>query len=289
MNVPLVAIVGETASGKSALAMALAERLDGEIVCADSRTVYKAMDIGTAKPTAGERARVPHYCLDLVTPEQSFSAADFKRHAGAAVEDISRRGKLPIVVGGTGLYVDALLYDFQFRQPARPEERQRLQGMSVEELQAEIVRKGIALPKNSRNPRHLTRAIETDGQVASRGELTPGTVIIGVDADRAELNQRITGRMEAMIGQGLEMEVRELQHTYGWDAPGMGSIGYREWQDYFLGTSQLAEVTRSIAKNTRNLAKRQRTWFKRNNSVHWISNSSKIETIVDLVTTKSNK
>ena len=289
INEPLLAIVGETASGKSALGLALAEQLNGEIICADSRTIYQGMDIGTAKPSLAEQTRVRHHCLDIVDPNQPFSAADFKKAAEAAMADMRSRGKLPIIVGGTGLYVDALLYDFQFRPVADPLERQRLNTLTVAELQDELDRKGITLPENSRNPRHLIRALETDGVTAERGELPPQTVILGLQTDRADLNQRIGERVEAMMKAGLEAEVGKLQQVYGWDAPGMQAIGYREWPDYFSGSLSLDTVTKSIIKSTQKLAKRQRTWFKRNNSVQWLVNGEALDHVVDIVTTKMNK
>ena len=162
---PLIVITGPTASGKSALAMDIAKKYGGEIICADSRTVYKGMDIGTAKPTEQDQREVPHHLLDVVEPNQPFSAAEFKERANQAICDISARGKLPMLVGGTGLYIDAVLFDYHFGLPADPNRRSDLQAMSVEQLQHVCLEQGIHLPINVRNKRHLVRAIEIGGVI----------------------------------------------------------------------------------------------------------------------------
>jgi tRNA dimethylallyltransferase len=272
---PLVVIVGETASGKSAFAMELAESNGGEIICADSRTIYKGMDIGTAKPTPDEQQKVPHHCLDLVSPDQSFTAADFKAHAAAAIDDITNRGKLPIVVGGTGLYVDAILYDFTFRAPADKSLRAELNALNVSELQKRLAEQGIPLPNNPLNPRHLIRALETGGEPAGRKPLRANTLILGIDPDRDELRVRIERRVDAMIEAGLEQEVRGLSDRYGWDVPPMQTIGYQEWKAYFSGTQSLEQTREFIVRATAAYAKRQRTWFRRNKSIHWLVNREK--------------
>jgi tRNA dimethylallyltransferase len=286
---PLIVIVGETASGKSALAMELAEQYNGGIICADSRTIYKEMDIGTAKPGPAERKRVPHYCLDLVRPDERFTVADFKQHALRAIDDIAGRGKLPIMVGGTGLYIDAVLYDFQFRPPSDPVERLRLQAMTVEELQQELTDKGIPLPENSRNPRHLVRTLETGGAVSVRKELRPNTLVLGLKVERELLAERIQARVGQMVGQGFADEVRQVSQKYGWDAPALQAPGYKAFRGYISGMADLDEAKAAFVKNDLQLAKRQRTWFKRNNSVHWFDNGGNLTNFVELVTTLVNK
>jgi tRNA dimethylallyltransferase len=283
---PLIAIVGETASGKSALGLELAEKFGGEIICADSRTIYKGMDIGTAKPTGAERARVPHHLVDVVNPDEHFSAARFKELAQAAIDDVSARGKLPILVGGTGLYVDSVLFDYEFRAPADSAERNRLQAMSVEDLQTEIVAKGFAMPENWQNKRHLTRLLEADGAVDVKKPLRENTLVLGLEIARNRLKGRITSRVEHMVELGLEVEVRALVSKYGWQAEGMNGIGYREWQEYVSGTQNLADTAAQIVKDTLALAKRQRTWFRRNASVQWLPDRSNA---VGIVTTFLNK
>lgn len=285
-NAPLIAIVGETGSGKSSMAIELAKYCDGEIICADSRTIYKGMDIGTAKPTLLQRAEVPHHLLDITNPAEAFSAAKFKEAAERAIDDISARRKIPLLVGGTGLYVDAVLFDYQFAQPPNLKLRTRLQALSVAQLQQEIIANDLPMPQNDKNPRHLMRVIETGGQSQQRLLLRKNTLVIGITVDRTELKQRIENRVSQMFEDGLIDEVRQLQEVYGWEAPGMQSPGYAEFKQYFTGQQTLLQTQDLIVQHHLNLAKRQRTWFKRNKSIHWIS---KQEQAVDLVTTLLNK
>ena len=148
---PLVVIVGPTASGKTAVAIELAGRFDGEIICADSRTIYKGMDVGTAKPSAKEQAAVPHWGLDLVEPGERFTAADFQRYAVAKIAEFRARGRVPFLVGGTGLYVDAVLFGYEFGPEATARQRQELEGWSLLQLQEYCVKNNIKLPENSQN------------------------------------------------------------------------------------------------------------------------------------------
>lgn len=283
---PLIAIVGETASGKTALAIELAEQFGGEIICADSRTVYRDLNIGTAKPTIEERQRVPHHLLDIIGPDQPFSAADFKQLANAAITEIWSRGKVPLLVGGTGLYIDAVLFDYTFSEPADPRERQRLQALSIGELQAEIVARGIPMPENDRNPRYLMRALETGGTSQECKPLRENTLVLGLHIDREVLRQKITCRVDMMIDAGFIQEVQDAAKTYGWDAPGLRAPGYKAFREYIEGTITLNEAKAQFVYNDMQLAKRQRTWFRRNKSIHWITQQAQA---VDLATTLLNK
>lgn len=284
---PLVVIVGQTASGKSALAMHLARRFNGEIIAADSRTVYRGMDIGTAKPTPKDRAAVPHHLIDIVDPDESFNVADFQRLANAAIKDVARRGKLPILVGGTGLYVDAVIYNFGLRKPADPELRKELGGLSVEELQARLLEQGLPLPANVRNPRHLIRVIETGGQVAVRGPLRPRTLIIGLQIDPETLRAKIAHRVDAMVDAGLVEEVRRLGEQYGWDLPALQAPAYKAFRLYIEGKISLEEAKRQFVKYDWQYARRQKTWFKRNKDIVWVDN--RVEKIEDLITSFLSK
>ncbi len=283
---PLIVIVGTTASGKSTLAIELAKKFNGEIVCADSRTVYKGMDIGTAKPTQDDQALVPHHLLDVVTPNKRFGAADFKKLAVQAIEDISKRGKLPILVGGSGLYIDSVVYDFSFRESGDPKERSRLEALSVSQLQAELRSAGIPLPNNPSNPRHLVRAIETKGEVPVRNPLRPHTLVLGLRMEKKALIGRIRKRVEAMVEAGLIDEARGLVAEYGHSAPALGAPGYKPITEYLNGTISLEEAKTQFIKNDMNLAKRQLTWFRRNKSIHWLEEQGEA---VELVTTFLNK
>jgi len=284
---PLIAIIGETASGKSALAVELAQRFNGELICADSWTVYRDFNIGTAKPTAEECALVPHHLLDVADPREGFSAVVFQRLAKEAIADITARGRLPIMVGGTGLYIDSVLYDYSFLPPSDPELRDELNAMSLEEVlkradDMELDVTGIDL----RNKRRVIRLIENNGVRPDRQELRGNTLVLGIAVEREELRARVTARVDAMLAAGLENEVRRLSETYGWEAEPMKGIGYREWQESFAGSQNLDETRERIIKATMDLAKRQRTWFKRNNGIQWVSDRSNA---VDITTTFLNK
>lgn len=283
---PLIVIVGETASGKTALAIELAKQFNGEVIAADSRTVYRGMDIGTAKPTPEEQDGIPHYLIDVVSPDEEFTAAEFKKMANEKIAKIGERGKLPIIVGGTGLYIDSVIYDFEFRTPADTELREKLQGLSVDELQEILKGKDLPLPENSRNPRHLIRAIETGGAVASRQPLRENTLVLGLTIDREELRQKLAKRVELMVNQGFVDEVKHVAKQYGWDAPALQAPGYKAFRKYLAGEATLEEAKTLFIQNDAQLAKRQRTWFRRNKDIHWIC---KKDEAVDLVTTFLNK
>jgi len=283
---PLIVIVGETASGKSALALELAQQCNGEIIAADSRTVYKGMDIGTAKPSPDEQRLVPHHLLDVATPDQRFTVADFKRLAQGAIIEVSKRGRIPFLVGGSGLYIDAILYDFTFKGEADMQQRQRLQALSVEELQQELKTQGVPLPENRRNPRHLIRALETGGMPAVRTALRPNTLVIGLEIDRQRLKSKLEQRVDAMVDQGFLEEVGSISEQYGWDLAALQAPGYKAFRAYLAGELTLSEAKAAFVRNDFQLAKRQRTWFKRNKDINWISRK---EEAVDLITTFLNK
>jgi tRNA dimethylallyltransferase len=279
---PLLVIVGETASGKSSLALELAKQLGGEIVCADSWTVYKGFDIGTAKPTSLERALVPHHLLDVADPRGGFNAVIFQQLALAAIESIQRRGKLPILVGGTGLYIDSVLYHYEFLPPTSPELRQELNKLTLDELLERAEQNGLGTVEiDTRNKRRVIRLIENDGQMPTKQPLRPNTYILGLEVAREDLRLRITQRVDRMFEQGLEAEVRRLADQYGWDAEPMKGIGYREWRPYFKGSQSLDETREKIRKNSMDLAKKQRTWFRRNTAIHWIQDTREVAIIVE--------
>ena len=287
-NPPLIVIVGETASGKSELAVQVAERFNGEIIAADSWTVYKDFTIGTAKPDENTRSRVPHYLLDIAEPEAGFNAADYKRLALSAIADIAVRGKLPILVGGTGLYVDSILFDYSFLPPATPDIRSELDSLTIEELLTMIHQQGYDLTGiDVRNKRRLVRLIESKGARPDRAlSMRDDTLVIGVRVEREELRERIAVRVDAMLTAGLIDEVDTLRQAYGWDVEPMKGIGYREFYEYFNGSQSIDETRERIVSSSLNLAKRQRTWFRRNKSIHWISTQDEA---VELITTFLNK
>ena len=286
---PLLVIVGETASGKSALALQLAQRLNGEIICADSWTVRREVNVGTAKPSPEEQAKVPHHLLDVVGPDEDFTAAVFKRMALEAIDDIAARGKVPLLVGGTGLYIDGVVYDFGFLPAGDRGERETLNRLSAPELTAEVEARGLELGDvDIRNKRRLIRLLETNGARPERREQRSNTLIIGLKVDRTTLDQRIEQRVDAMLVAGLEEEVKALADRYGWDCEALKGVGYSQWKDYFLGAADLDLTRARIIKATRDLAKRQRTWFKRNSSIQWFSTPVNLPEVVDFITTNLN-
>jgi tRNA dimethylallyltransferase len=286
---PLIVIVGETASGKSALAMELAQRLDGEIICADSWTVYKGFDIGTAKPTAADQKRVPHHLLDVADPEVGFSAAVFQRLTKQAITDITARGKLPLLVGGTGLYVDSILYEYSFLPPSDPALRDELNYLSLEEVLAraeamELDTTGIDL----RNKRRVIRLIENEGVRPTKQPLRKNTLVLGIGIEREELERKDKARIDAMVDEGFVEEVRSLLDKYGPDIEPFRAPGYRAFKDYVNGAVTLDAAKLRFFQNDMQLAKTQRTWFKRNESIHWLTTEDKIAEAVDLATTFLN-
>lgn len=285
---PLIVIVGETGSGKSELAIRLAKKFNGEVIAADSRTVYKGMDIGTAKVAPAERDGIRHHLLDVVEPDQDFSAAEFKKMAVQAIDQIANGGKLPILAGGSGLYIDSVLYDYKFRTPPSSA-REYLNKKTVTELQLMIQERGLPVPVNSRNPRHLIRTIETDGLVSVKDELRRNTLIIGLQPDRDELKTRLETRADAMIRAGLVAEVKRLSETYGWEIKPMQAPAYKAFRNYIEGHESLAEAKQKFVRYDLDLAKRQRTWFKRNKSIQWFSTPVNWSTVVAVVTTFLNK
>lgn len=285
-NVSMVVIVGPTASGKSQAALDVARRFEGEIICADSRTVYKSMDIGTAKPTLVERGEIPHHLIDIIEPSESFSVAAFQHLALEACEDIRSRGRLPIVVGGSGLYIDSLLYNYQFLDNPNTEIRQELSTMSVTELQNIIAERNLDPPVNYKNHRHLSRVIETNGQKGSKSEINQDTVIVGINPGLEVIKQRIALRANEMLEQGLVKEVSSLVHKFTWESPGLQSTSYKAFRQHLERGASIEDATEQFIRNDYRLARRQLTWFRRNKSIHWTSEQSEV---VDFVTTSLNK
>jgi len=266
---PLVVIVGPTASGKSSTAMRIAEEFDGEIICADSRTIYKGMDIGTAKPTEADRAVIPHWGLDLVEPGELFTAADFKYFAQQKIAEIRSRGRVPILVGGTGLYVDGVIFDYKFVTP-RPELRERLEALSLEKLVSYCENNNISLPENQQNRRHLVSAILRENVSGKRlNAPIANSLIVGITTERDELRSRIEARAEQLFETGMVEEARKLGNKYGWDSEAMTGNIYRLVKQYLDGEFDENELKQRFVTSDWQLAKRQLTWLKRNEFITW--------------------
>lgn len=287
---PLLVVVGETASGKSSLALQLATKFNGEIICADSWTVYKDFTIGTAKPSPADQLAIRHHLLDIADPAIGFSAAQYKQLADAAISSITQRGKLPILVGGTGLYVDSVLYNYQFLPAPEASFRQELNQLSIAELLQRAVDRGLDTAAiDIGNKRRIIRLIENNGMLPTKQALRSQTLLLGLQTDRTLLEQRITERVDNMLQSGLQQEVTELAGRYSWEAEPMKGIGYREFKLYLSGAQTIEQTRSAIIRSTMALAKKQRTWFKRNKSIQWLTTDDKLAEAVDIATSFLNK
>ena len=289
---PVVAVVGPTASGKSALGVALARRFGGEVISADSMQIYKGLDVGTAKVTAEETQGIPHHGVDILTPDQTFSVADFTALAGRLEQEISAREKLPILVGGTGLYVQSFLYGVRFTAEKAPD------GLR-EQLAAELAQKGpealyaelqsvdpeAAAAIHPNNHVRVLRALEhyrATGKKLSEQKadsLPPEkpyrSLILGLDfPERAQLYRRIDGRVDAMMEAGLLEEAKLVYENRDAFKTAAQAIGYKEFFPYFAGESELAPCVEKLKQASRNYAKRQLTWFRHMEGVCWLDASA---------------
>lgn len=270
-ELPLVVIVGPTASGKSATAMRIAEEFNGEIICADSRTIYKYMDIGTAKPSAEDRARVPHWGLDIVEPGETFTAADFKYYAQQKIAEIRQRGHVPMIVGGTGLYVDGVIFDYEFSPPS-PELREKLEALELDELINYCYDNNITLPENHQNRRYVIRAIERKNISVKRlNEPIAQTLVVGITTNKDELRSRITERAEQLFETGMVEEAKMLGEKYGWESEAMTGNIYRLVKQFLDREFDEEELKQRFITSDWQLAKRQLTWLKRNPFIVWKS------------------
>ncbi len=277
----IIAIVGPTASGKSALALRVAGRDGGEIVSADSRQVYRGMDIGTAKPSAAEQATVPHHCIDLVEPSEPYDVARYQRDGRAALADIATRGKTAYVVGGTGLYVrallDGLLLDDAPTDPdlrASLERRVAAEGAAVLHGELAHIDGAAAQRVDPRNERRLVRYLELAllvGRVPAARQDAIACRRIGLDPPRAWLDERIGARVTRMVDEGVLDETRRLMDA-GIDPrlPSMSGHGYVHWAAYVRGDITLEPAVAATAKDVRAYSRRQMTWFRRDPEIRWV-------------------
>ncbi len=281
---PLIAIVGPTAVGKTELSIRLAERFHGEIVSADSRLIYVGLDIGTAKPTPEEQARVPHHLIDVTTPDRPLSLAEYMQMAYAAIDDILARGRVPFLVGGTGQYVWAVLEGWRVPE-VPPDEalRARLEAEAREKGPDVLYRRLLELDPaaadliDPRNVRRVIRALEvihhTGRPFTEQRRKSPppyDTLIVGLTRPRADLYRRIDLRIERMLTQGLVEEVRRLLEAgYDPNLPALTGIGYRQIVTYLQGKCTLEEAVQAIRKATRRYVRHQYNWFRLNDPRIW--------------------
>lgn len=280
---PLIAIVGPTAVGKTELSIKLAKHFNGEIISGDSMQVYKKMDIGTAKATEAERAEVPHHLIDILEPEEGWTVAAFQERALQVIKDIRARGKLPIVVGGTGLYIQSITHELSFAD-AKSDPTYRTQLEAFLEAHGNIAlhqqlkeqdpkAAEVIHPNNSRRVIRALEVIQTTGNRFSEQENQLGdarfhTALIGLTMDRETLYERINRRVDQMISQGLVAEVKRLYDT-GVNSQAIQAIGYKELYAYFAGEVTLEEAVDSLKQHSRHYAKRQLTWFRNRSEAEW--------------------
>lgn len=283
-RLPLLVITGPTATGKSAVAVEVALRVGGEVISADSMMVYRGMDIGTAKPTPAERKGVPHHLIDVVDPEEDFSVAAFQALAREHIWEINARGRLPILTGGTGLYIRAVVEGFRFAGGVNRELRRRLAEEARrfgslylhERLQA--VDPETAARIHPHNVKRVIRALEVFYQTgkpisAAATAVAPqyNALVFGLYLEREELYRRIEARVDAMLAAGLVDEVKRLlARGVPREATAMQALGYKEIAAYLKGEVTFEEAVRLLKRNTRRFAKRQFTWFKREEGIRWL-------------------
>ena len=298
----LVVLIGPTAVGKTALSLALARRLDAEIISGDSMLFYRGFDIGTAKPTKEERAAVPHHFIDILAPEASFNVMDFQRLAREEIGRIAARGKLPLVVGGTGLYIKSLLEGYVFNETSGDRAyREKLERLAQEKGKAFVhgllqeADPEAAARLHINDFRRVVRALEvaslgnehiSEQREAAGGELAYDAYVIGLRRERQALYARIEERVEAMLEAGFADEVRSLlAEGVPRDCPAMKGIGYREMLAYLAGSMDLPLAAEEIKKATRHFAKRQLTWFRKMPYVHWYAASQGEELLLEKICT----
>ena len=289
MQKPLVIVIGgPTASGKTSLSIKLAKQINGEIISADSMQIYKDMDIGTAKPTEEEKEGIKHYLLDFVSPDQRYSVADFKKDAENAIEEILKKGKTPIIVGGTGLYIDTLVYGIEYPNIDYDEDfrNQLYKKAETEEGLASLYEQAMkidpkAMEKISKlDKKRITRVIEmyhntgktkTELEIESRKKgVKYDYRVFAINMDREKLYERINLRVDMMIEAGLIDEVKNLLEKYSDFPTAMQGLGYKETVEYLENKISKEEMIEKIKQESRRYAKRQLTWFRKNKDIKWI-------------------
>ena len=278
-----IAILGPTAAGKTNLAIQLAKGHNGEIVCVDSRTVYRGLDIGTAKPTRKEQELVRHHLLDILDPEEMITAARFKELAERARIDIISRGRLPILVGGSGLYMDAILYDYKFPGEADMKRRAELDKLSLQGLKNKLrdLDPELYVQTDIDNKRRLIRAIEVSGQPRSMGrQVIKDCLCLGLTMSNEVARERIRLRLGKMLDDGLMKEVETIGERFGYDCPALQVTGYGPFKQVVFGNTTVSEALLDAENETMAVYKKQVTWFKRNKEIKWVTGTQEAEELV---------
>ena len=301
----VIVICGPTASGKTALSIELAKKINGEIVSADSMQIYKDMNIGSAKVTNEEMQEIKHYMIDCVSPDERFSVADYKTNAKNAIEEIIKKGKTPIVVGGTGLYIDALIYEIEYKDIKIDENyRKELQEIEKNQGLEVLYKKALeidpkAMEKISQNDsKRIMRVLEiykatgknkTEQEAESRlKEIPYDYKVFALTMNREKLYERINKRVDIMIEKGLINEVENLLKKYKEFPTSMQGLGYKEVRDYFQGKTTKNEMIEKIKQESRRYAKRQLTWFRKNKQTIWLDSLEKIEDNINIILEEAN-
>lgn len=301
----VIVICGPTASGKTALSIELAKKINGEIVSADSMQIYKYMDIGSAKPTKDEMSGIKHYMLDFVEPNIRYSVADYKKEAEKCIDEILSKGKVPIVVGGTGLYVNSLIYGIEYNENNLDEKYRKKLEKEVEEKGLEKLYNEaykidpIAMEKISCNDKkrilrvleiyHETGKTKTEQEIESRrNEVKYDYKVFAINMDRQKLYDRINRRVDIMIEQGLIDEVKNLVSKYKDLPTSIQALGYKETKEYLEGRISKEDMIDKIKMETRRYAKRQLTWFRKNEQTLWLDGFADKDTNIRIIMEEIN-
>ena len=300
----VIVIGGPTASGKTALSIALAQKINGEIVSADSMQIYKDMDIGTAKPTKQEIQGIKHYMLDFVSPEERYSVADYKKEAKKAIKEILEKGKVPIVIGGTGLYIESLIYEIEFLNvETNLEYRKHLEEIAEKEGLEVLYKKAVeidskAMEKISPNDRkrmirvlelyHETGKTKTQLDEESKKEPEYDYKLFAIEMEREKLYERINKRVDIMLELGLIEEVKQICKKYNEFPTAMQGLGYKEVVEYLNKKITYEEMVEKIKMESRRYAKRQLTWFRKYENLTWINGLDPVEKNIEIIMNKYN-
>ncbi len=282
----VIVICGPTASGKTALSIELAKKINGEIISADSMQIYKDMNIGTAKPTLEEMQGIKHYLLDFVSPNERYSVAQYKKDAKKAIKEILQKGKTPIIVGGTGLYVDSLIYEIEYNDI-------KLDMNYRKELEEIAEQKGLEILYNKAleiDPNAMEKISKNDKKTKTEQEIESRKnpveydyKVFAINWEREKLYQRINKRVDIMIEQGLIEEVKLILKKYNEFPTAMQGLGYKEVVDYLNGNYTKEEMIEKIKMETRRYAKRQLTWFRKNKQTIWLEGTNDIQNNINII------
>lgn len=295
MNSKVIIVIGPTASGKSSFSLDLAERINGSIISADSMQIYRGFNIGTAKIMPDEYKGIDHYMIDILNPDQEYSVSLYKEQAMACIDNIKTHNKIPIITGGTGLYINSLIYPMSFGSETKDDELRHSLNEELKEYGAEFIHNKLlqiapeaASNLHPNNTRRVIRAIELalKDKLIVKDEISCPVidyVMVGLNIDRELLYTRINNRVDEMFRQGLTEEVNSLSDKYSFDIQAMQAIGYKEFKEYFDGSIDIDTLKEKIKKNTRNYAKRQMTWFRRYADIKWFNPLTQYEEGIEYV------